>query len=74
VVAGIEAGELRSDVDPISLAVAIWAGVHGAVLILLMKDEADVLPLPGRGETIEAVLDLLERGFVRQIDGPTANG
>jgi hypothetical protein len=33
-----------------------------------------VLPLPGRGETIEAVLDLLERGFVRQIDGPTANG
>jgi AcrR family transcriptional regulator len=72
VVAGIEAGELRSDVDPTSLAVAIWAGVHGAVLILLMKDEADVLPLPGRGETIEAVLDVLERGFFR--DGPTADG
>lgn len=63
VAAGMAAGELRDNLDPVSLAVAVWAAVHGAVMILLDKEEADHLSLPDAETVVEAVLDVAEQGF-----------
>ncbi len=67
---GIEAGEIRTDHDPAALAVAVWAAVHGAVMLLLSRRAAEeatspVMPdLPPSDATVEAVLALVRSGVV----------
>jgi AcrR family transcriptional regulator len=59
---GITSGELRQDLDPVALAVAVWAIVHGAVMIALVG-QGERLPLPAPDDLLEAVLAVAEAGF-----------
>ena len=68
---GIEAGEIRDDQDPVALAVAVWAAVHGAVMLLLSRQAAgeaasEVMPdLPPVEMVVDAVLALVRSGVVK---------
>ncbi len=59
---GIASGELRNDRSAEEVAVALWATVHGLVLILLGGHQD--LDLPRRETLIEATLEVLRQGIV----------
>ncbi|HEX9977281.1 MAG TPA: TetR/AcrR family transcriptional regulator [Acidimicrobiia bacterium] len=58
---GIASGVLRRDLDPVALAVAFWAAVHGTVMILL-ADLGDAIRLPNPASVVGAVLAVVEGG------------
>lgn len=58
------AGDVRADLDPAALASAMWAAVHGGVLLLTgarqgMRSEG----VPAEPVMIEAILDVMDRGI-----------
>lgn len=61
---GVANGELRSDLDPLATAVAVWAAAHGAVDLLLTKRLKTDLheEMPTENEVITAVVDLAIEG------------
>ena len=65
---GIESGEFRDDQDPVALAVAVWAAVHGAVMLLLDRREAEAVnspvmpPLPATDAIVDAVVAMVHTG------------
>lgn len=61
---GIETGDFRSDLDPLATAVALWASVHGAVIVLLAKRKQPVKLFNDEGAVIEHLLDIVARGLV----------
>jgi len=67
---GIDAGEFRDDLGAVPLAVAVWATVHGTVMLLLSKQAAEevsspVMPrLPSADMVVDAVLALVRSGVV----------
>jgi AcrR family transcriptional regulator len=62
--AGIESGELRSDLDVASTAVAVWSAVHGTVNILITKRGMEsVLKIPPNDRVIAAMLDMVLQGL-----------
>jgi AcrR family transcriptional regulator len=62
---GVAAGELRSDLPPLSTAVAVWAAAHGAVNLLLTKrlQTDPLVEMPSEEEVISAVVDLSLNGM-----------
>ncbi|MGH8944630.1 MAG: TetR-like C-terminal domain-containing protein, partial [Acidimicrobiia bacterium] len=61
---GAAAGVLRPDLDPPATAVALWAAVHGIVLIILDKRSHNMIPLPDEQVLIDHVLDITLRGLL----------
>ena len=64
---GIEAGEIRDDQDPVALAVAVWAAVHGAVMLLLAQREAEaanspLMPALPAVDAVDAVVAMVQTG------------
>lgn len=61
--AGIAEGSLIRVDDVRALAVAVWAAVHGAVMILMAKQHTEQLFPPSDEESvIKSVIDLMGRG------------
>ncbi len=66
---GIETGEIRDDQDPVALAVAVWAAVHGAVMLLLAQREAEAadspvrLAMPATDAIVDAVVTMVQTGI-----------
>ena len=54
-------GDLIAAGDPVAVAEAIWATLHGVTAMLL--DQADKLCTPGE-VLVETALDLLEAGLI----------
>jgi len=61
---GIETGDFRSDLDPLATAVALWASVHGAVIVLLSKRKQPVKLFNDETAVVEQLLDIIGRGLV----------
>jgi len=60
---GVSTGALRDDLDPAAVAVAVWAAVHGAVLILL-ANHGQAVPMPGQDALIDALMGVVEAGIL----------
>ena len=62
--AGKDSGELRSDLDVASTAVAVWSAVHGTVNILITKRGMEsALKIPPNDRVIDAMLDMVLQGL-----------
>lgn len=65
VAAGIESGDFRND-DITTLALAIWAAVHGVTALQIAMDSPDWdehMPPHDHAAVVEAVLDIVERSI-----------
>lgn len=57
------AGEVRNDHEPAALASAMWAAVHGGVLLLTAaRDGVRLEGVAAEPVMIEAILDVMDRG------------
>jgi AcrR family transcriptional regulator len=61
---GMTTGTFRSDLDPLATAVALWAAVHGTVLVLLGKRKHPVKLFEDEEAVIDQLLDILASGLV----------
>lgn len=62
IIEGVAAGTVRSDRDPLALALAVWAAVHGAVLVLM------------QGETLAPVIQVEPADVVEAVIGVVVSG
>lgn len=62
---GIASGDFRDDLDPLNAAFALWSGVHGAVMIVLVKGglSDSGVPMPEVAPLIDAVCDVVLNGL-----------
>lgn len=60
---GIDKGAFREDLDPLATAVALWASVHGAVIVLLAKRRQPVKMFNDEAAVIDHLLDIIGRGL-----------
>ena len=60
---GIESKAFRQDLDPLATAVALWAAVHGAVIVLLAKRTQPVKLFDDEEAVIAHVLDIVTKGL-----------
>jgi AcrR family transcriptional regulator len=61
---GIAAGVVRQDLDPLTTAVALWASVHGVVMIISAKRKQPIVLFDDEEAAIEQLLDIMSRGLV----------
>jgi len=64
VAGGIESGVFRGDLDPFATAVALWASVHGVVIVLLAKRKQPVKLFNDEEKVIEQLLDIIGQGLI----------
>ena len=59
---GVAGGVFRTDIDPLATAVALWAAVHGTVIVLLNKRKQQVKLFDDEAAVVEHALDIMTRG------------
>lgn len=61
---GMTKGAFRSDLEPLAAAVALWAAVHGTVIVLLAKRKQPVKLFHDEGAVIDHTIDIITNGLV----------
>jgi AcrR family transcriptional regulator len=64
VAGGMKSGVFRGDLEPLATAVALWASVHGATIVLLAKRRQPVKLFDDEEQVIEQLLDIIGRGLI----------
>ncbi|WKZ83413.1 MAG: TetR/AcrR family transcriptional regulator [Acidimicrobiia bacterium] len=69
IIEGMAAGTVRGDQDAMALAVAMWAAVHGAVLVLMQAESLSPVIQVEPAELIEAVIGVVVSGLAPPTAG-----